>query len=171
LNSHKSEKINEQLQDSSNEEQKIHGVNDKIEKRRHQVWTLFIQGFSLHQIAKKLDVCTKTISRDFKELKKQSVEWMDALPKGEIQMYYRSIQETLEKIIQELWEFYDKTDDQTVKITILKDIAEQRKQFAEVLNPTRLLNIRATIHKELRYPYFFEDKISLQRPPIDYEKL
>jgi len=38
LNSHKSEKINEQLQDSSNEEQKIHEVNDKIEKRRHQVW-------------------------------------------------------------------------------------------------------------------------------------
>ena len=86
-------------------------------------------------------------------------------------MYYRSIRETLEKIIQELWEFYDKTDDQTVKITILKDIAEQRKQFAEVLNPTCLLNIRATIHEELRHPYFFEDKISRQRPPIDYEKL
>ncbi len=151
--------------------QQIDEQHIKIEKRRKEIWNLFLQGFTQEQIAEKFKVSIKTISRDFKELKKESVQWMEALPKGEIQTYYRSIFETLERIIQELWKMYDDTEDNKLKITILNSIAQKRKHLVDVMNPKIMLELRAKIYDEIRDPYSYEDAMYRQRPKIDYGAL
>jgi len=145
--------------------------NQKVENRRIEVWDLLMQGFTQQQIADKLDVSLKTISRDIKEIKKESVQWMESLPKGEIQMQYRSINETLGRIIQELWKMYDNNEDNKLKITILNSIAQKRKQLADIMNPKLMLEIRSKIYDEIRQPYLFEDTMHRQKPRIDYETL
>ena len=55
------------------EEQKLSGTEKKIEERKNRVWSLLTQGFTQQQIAKKLGVSTKTISRDYQQLKTELI--------------------------------------------------------------------------------------------------
>jgi len=149
-------------------------TNKKIEiqNRKKRVKELFFKGFSQEQIAEKLVTSPKTIYRDFKEIKKESAEWMEALPKGEIQLYFKSVFESINKSISEMWNLYEKTKDEKLKLNILKTLSEKSKIRADLLDPNRLLHIRNLIHKELSPPVPFSQNIfDNERRLIDYDKI
>jgi len=123
----------------------------EIESREGKVWSLFLQGYSQEKIAKKLEVSLKTISRDFKELKTKSIEWMDTLPEGEIQLYHRKNLETIQKVIQELWGLYENTKDETKKQSLLNQIAEKSKLHSEMIARDNLFDARSFTQHELTY--------------------
>jgi len=87
--------------------------------------------------------------KNFQELKKESAEWMETLPKGQIQMYYKSNFEIIEKVLQELWKLFENTEDEELKLKVLKTIAEKRKLQVDLLDSKRLLEVRDIVHREL----------------------
>ena len=132
----------------------------EIEIRLQKVWSLFLQGFSQQKIAEKLHVSLKTISRDFQDLKTESMEWMDSLPEGEIQLHHKKNLESVEKVIQEFWNIYESTEDENKKLKLLNFIAEKSKLHSEMMRPNNLLKVRQDMQHELKikkmygsYPY------------------
>jgi len=93
--------------------------------RKQKVWDFLTQGFTQQQIADKLQVSLKTIFRDFQEIKKESIEWMETLPKGEIQLYYKTTFELIDTSINEMWKLFEKTEDEKLKLNILRTIIEK----------------------------------------------
>jgi len=142
--------------------------------RKQKVWDLTLQGFTQEEIAEKLDVSTKTISRDAKEIKKDSIRWMDTLPRGQIQMYHRSNFETIERVTKELWQLYETTNDDKLKVKILKTITENRKTHASLLDRSDLMNLGNTLH-EIISPSTgglqFDNALAPKWQEIDYDKL
>jgi len=135
----------------------------EIESRQNKVWSLFLQGYSQERIAEKLEVSLKTISRDFQELKTKSIEWMDALPEGEIQLCHRKNLETIQKVIQELWNLYENTKDEAKKQSLLNQIAEKSKLHSEMMTRNNLLDVRSFTQQQLTYKKAF-GYYSSQRP-------
>ena len=145
--------------------------DEKVEIRRKKVWSLLLQGFTQQQIAEKFDLSLKTISRDIQELKKESAEWMESLPKGQIQMYHKSNFEIIDKVTKELWNLYEKTEDEKLKLKILNTIAEKRKLYANLLDSKNLLHVRDSIHSELAPKPVFTDIFNNERSKIDFKKM
>jgi len=143
------------------------------EERKRQVWQLMLQGYTQQQIAEKFDVSLKTISRDFQEIKKDSVRWMDNLTKGQIQMYHRSNFETIEKVTKELWELHENTDDEKLKVKILKTIVENRRLHSNMLQHSDLLNLGDKLHDLISPPktFFEPNAFAPERQEINYDKL
>ncbi len=141
------------------------------EERKRKVWELVLQGFTQQQIAEKFDLSLKTISRDIQELKKESAEWMESLPKGQIQMYHKSNFEIIDKVTKELWNLYEKTEDEKLKLKVLNTIAEKRKLHANLLDSKNLLQVRNSIHNELVPKTKFTDVFNNERSKIDFKKL
>ena len=117
---------------------------DEILKRKHRIWELCVLGFTQQQMAKKLNVSIKTISRDYAELKTDSLEWMEALPKGEIQLHYKKNFEMVQKVIQQLWEIYQKTKDEDKKIKILDEITKKSSLHTDIIG-SKILGMRYRI--------------------------
>jgi len=146
----------------------------EIHLRKQKVWDLTLQGFTQEEIAGKLDVSTKTISRDAKEIKKDSIRWMDTLPRGQIQMYHRSNFETIERVIKELWQLFETTEDDKLKIKILKTISENRKIHANLMGRSDLVNLGNTLHEILspaKGGIVLNDPYTPKRQEIDYDKI
>jgi len=122
----------------------------EIESRQNKVWSLYLQGYSQQRIAEKLDLSLKTISRDFQELKTKSIEWMDSLPEGEIQLHHKKNLETIQKVIQELWNLYENTKDEAKKQSLLNQIADKSKLHSEMITRNNLLDVRAFTQHELK---------------------
>lgn len=139
--------------------------------RKQKIWNLLTQGFSQQQIAEKLQVSLKTVSRDFKEIKKESMEWMEALPKGEIQVYYKTTFDLINASINEMWKLFEKTEDEKLKLNILRTITEKCKLRIDLLDPNRLLKIRNIIHDELSPRNPFSGPFDNKRTLIDFEKM
>jgi len=131
-----------------------------------------LEGYTQQQIAEKFDVSLKTISRDFQELKKESAEWMETLPKGQLQMYHKSNFEIIEQVTRELWKLFEETEDEKLKLKILNTIAEKRRLMQDMMNPSKLLRVRNQVHEELAPHSAFEPlNFTNERKKIDYEKL
>jgi len=113
-----------------------------IEVRKQKVWSLYKQGFAQQQIADKLDVNIKTISRDFQELKQESKEWMETLPDGEIQLLHKKNFDMIDKVLQELWNIFETTKDDNKKIRILNIIAQKCKMHVDMMGANHLLEVR-----------------------------
>lgn len=143
----------------------------KINVRQEEIWELKLQGFSHEQIAKKLRVSTKTVTRDLCELRKKSVEWMECLPKGEIQMFHRTNFEIAGKITNELWKLYEESKDEKQKLAILTKVAQTRKTLAGITDLKKILEIRESINKELAPPMPFNFYSGINRNAIDYNNL
>jgi len=117
--------------------------------RKQKVWVLMKQGFPQEKIAKKLDVSTKTISRDVEEIKKDAVEWMDTLHKGQLQVYYRSDFETVENVNAELWEIFHGTKDQRLQSMILKGIIRNTVIRNKMLVQSKPLELGVKLHEKI----------------------
>ena len=114
----------------------------EIYQRKQKIWNLITQGFTQEQIANKLKVSLKTISRDFQELKKESIEWMNALPEGEIQLHHKKNFEMIDRVIQELWKIFERTKDEKEKIRILNIIAQKSKLHTDMMDTKHILAVR-----------------------------
>src|SRR3972149_9174573 len=118
--------------------------------RRQKVWTMHKQGFNQIEIAEKLGVSSKTISRDFQDLKSEAIEWMNALPEGEVQLHQKKNIEGVEQVIQELWKNYKNTKNEGMKLRILALIADKTKMHSEMMNGKDMRSMRYTVQSELR---------------------
>jgi len=167
--------LNSVESENNDSSEKVHeinvGIKNKNDERRNRVWNLLTQGFTQQQIADKLQVSPKTIYRDFQEIKKESIEWMETLPKGEIQLYYKTTFELIDTSINEMWKLFEKTEDEKLKLNILRTIIEKCKLKVDLMDPNRLLKIRNTIHDELSPRNPFDNSFDFTRRKIDYEKI
>lgn len=116
---------------------------------------MYIQGCTQQQIAAKLSVSLKTISRDFQELKTESKEWMNNLPEGEIQLYHKRNLETIEKVNQELWKLYENAKDEDKKIKILNMISSKCKTHIDMMTSDKLWKLRSSIQGDLKIKSMF----------------
>ncbi len=161
------EKISQESTQNTSKELEIH-------LRRQKVWDLMLQGFTQEQIAEKLDVSTKTISRDAIEIKKDSIRWLDTLTRGQIQMYHRSNFETIERVSKELWQLFETTEDDKLKVKILKTISENRKTLATLMERFDLMKLGYTLHEVLspaKGGIILDDTFAPKRQEIDYDKI
>jgi len=143
----------------------------QIVARQEKTWDLKLQGFSNEQIAQKLDVSTKTVVRDLCDLKKKSAEWMERLPKGEIQLFHRTNFEIAAKITNELWKLYEESKDEKQKLAVLTKLAQARKTLSDITEPKKILELRESINKELARISETELLMGVRRKEIDYNKL
>lgn len=163
--------------ESQQETQKHEPLKSKkheIFLRKQAIWDLMIQGFNQKQIAQEFGVSEKTISRDIHELKKDSIRWMDTLPKGQLQIYHRENVETMEKISRELWNLFDKTEDDSTKLKILVKIADIRKKMSALLKEHKIVELSQTLHEIISPTYdprVIFDSMPLQRREINYDNV
>ena len=75
---------------------------------------------------------------------------MDSLPEGEIQLYHRKDLETVQKVIQELWNLYENTKDEAKKQSLLNQIAEKSKLHYEMIARNNLCDMRSFTQHELK---------------------
>ena len=113
--------------------------------RKQKIWSLYKQAITQQQIADKLDVNIKTISRDFQELKQESKEWMETLPDGEIQLLHKKNFDMIDKVLQELWNIFETTKDDNKKIRILNIIAQKCKMHVDMMGANRLFEVRSRL--------------------------
>jgi len=133
-----------------------------------------MQGFTQEDIAKEFGVSTKTISRAIHEIKKDSVRWMDTLPKGQLQIYHRANVESMEKVSVELWKLYEKTEDDDLKFKILIRIPEIRKKMSSLLEGQKVVELSETLHEKIspmEKPRDQFDYLAPRRREINYENL
>jgi len=102
--------------------------------RRKQVWHYYTQGYNQIQIAEKLKTSVKTVQRDFKNLRKESVDWFNMLRHGEIQFHHKSNYDSIQNITNELWKIYEKTEDEEKKLKILNMISRKTEISSKILS-------------------------------------
>ncbi len=151
-----SEEIDKRYEIRKRQEQKItNNVNhtskeQEIQIRQQKVWGLFLQGFSQQKIAKELNVSLKTISRDFQDLKTESMKWMDSLPDGEIQLHHKKNFEMIDRVIQELWKIFERTKAEKEKVRILNIIAQKSKLHTDMMDTKHILAVRSHMRQYAR---------------------
>jgi len=143
------------LVQKDNEEQSMSKKDLEVFLRRQKVWNLYIQGFTHEQIAKKEGVHPKTVSRDFNVLKIGAIEWMETLPEGEMQLYFKKNYEFFENLIQELFKIYENTKDENLKIKILNEVAQKKKVQNDMLDPKKLVKVREMIIHERDFKSYY----------------
>ena len=141
----------------------------EIYARQQKVKDLLLQGFTQEQIAEKLDVSEKTIQRDVAEIRKADVEWMENLPKGEYQIRFRKIFQQHDKVINELWDLYDNTDDEKLKLKILETIGKMCG--TKMLDSKHLFNARNQAFDCVRERSPIELSYGAGNRTIDYDKI
>ena len=130
----------------SDEQKQMTTKESQMYVRQQKVWDLLMQDCSQEKIAKKLGVSTKTISRDVEEIKKDSVQWMDNLHKGQLQVYYRSDLESVDKVNEELWEICRGTKDKKLKVKILSSIFGNKVIHIKMLSQSKLFELGKELH-------------------------
>ena len=123
----------------------------EIAERQFKVWRLYSQGFSNVDIAARLDVSAKTVSRDMQELRSDAMRWFDTLPEGEMQICQRKNLSTMEQVICELSEIKEKTKSDYVKVRALEQIAKTARMHYDMMSSRNLLTTRKQVLSELRF--------------------
>ena len=141
--------MTQQIQKKATQEPQI-SKEMEIILRRQKVWSLHKQGFNQAEIAEKLNVSVKTISRDFQDLKSEAVEWMNALPEGEVQLHHKKSIEVVEQVIQELWKNYNNTKNEGMKLRILALIADKTKIHSEMMSGEKSRLMRFYVQLEYK---------------------
>jgi len=166
--------VSDQLQQENHNERTLTPKKRKVILLKQQVWEMTMQGFTQEQIAKEFRVSTKTISRAIHEIKKDSVRWMDTLPKGQLQIYHRANVESMEKVSMELWKLLEKTEDDDLKFRILIRIPEIRKKMSSLLEGQKVVELSETLHEKIS-PTINPRDVFDEMPPrpqeINYDNL
>lgn len=115
--------------------------------RRQQVWDLFIQGHNQIQIAEKLNVSYKTVTRDLQELKKDARDWLANLDEGDIQIHQKKNFDNITRVSNELWKIFENTKDENKKIKILNFITSNSKSSSELMDDKHLLSSRSFVSR------------------------
>jgi len=79
----------------------------KIEDRRRRVASLLAQSMTETEIAKRLKVDQSTISRDIKELKKLSQQFVYDLAKSDLAYCYKQCLDGIEEVKRKGWDIFN----------------------------------------------------------------
>jgi len=114
----------------------------EIHARRKRILRLRSLGHTVENIAEILGVNPKTVSRDINELKDESIQWLNSLPGGEIQLILKKSLENIYKVINELEKILKNTIDDRLKVRILDQIAQKYKMISDMMDKKDLLKLR-----------------------------
>jgi len=114
----------------------------EIHTRKSKILRYRSLGHTEEDIAERLCVSPKTVSRDIKELKNEAIEWLDSLPDGEIQLILKKSFENIYKVISELKKIYNRSNDDRIKIRVLDQIAQKYKMISDMMDKKDLLKLR-----------------------------
>ena len=104
-----------------------------IQKRREQVSFLLVKGKSEIEIAKELDVHRNTIVKDVSYLKEYSQNWLNGLAKNGFIFEYKIALDKIRDHERELQRLYENSNDDSIKIHILKLLDENTKLYLELI--------------------------------------
>ena len=79
----------------------------KIEDRRRRVASLLAQSMTETEIAQRLKVDQSTVSRDIKELKKQSQQFVYDLAKSDLAYCYKQCLDGIEEVKRRGWDIFN----------------------------------------------------------------
>jgi len=114
----------------------------EIHTRKSKILRLRSLGHTEEDIAERLGVSPKTVSRDIKELKNESIEWLNNLPDGEIQLILKKSFENIYRVISLLKKIYNQTNDVRIQIRVLDQIAQKYKMISDMMDKKDLLKLR-----------------------------
>ena len=100
-------------------------MSDKL-KRRVKVQELLFSGFSIDKIAEKLQVSSKTISRDVKLVRENNKNWLEDLAETGFVQEFRETLEGYKQDIIRLQEMQENGKDQNLRLKIIKTISDIR---------------------------------------------
>lgn len=105
----------------------------EINRRQEKVSTLLSRGKSETQIAKEIGVDRSTIVRDVTDLKEQSQNWLDSLPKGVFVFEYKLALDKIKQSGVELSNLLEESTEISEKLQILKAKDENTKLYIQLL--------------------------------------
>jgi transcriptional antiterminator len=88
----------------------VHRNRFKIEDRRRRVASLLAQSMTETEIANELKVDQSTISRDIKELKRMSQQFVYDLAKSDLAYCYKQCLDGIEEVKRRGWEIFNGVD-------------------------------------------------------------
>jgi IS30 family transposase len=124
--------------------------NSAIQKRREQISSLLVKGKSETEIARDLKVHRNTIVRDVSYLKEFSQNWLVGLAKNGFIFEYKLALDKIRNHERELQILFETSNDENIKIQILKLLDENTKLYLELLgeSPTIHAFRKATSKEE-----------------------
>jgi len=124
--------INKQDENRKNQEQKITGLKEKIEKRRKKVYLLDLQGFSNQEIANQLGVSLSSIEKDLHYMKYYCVKWFEDLAQDGSGLRTVESCSQIDIVQKELWSLYRKEKLSSTKKRILDSIVANSLKKREI---------------------------------------
>lgn len=100
-------------------------------ERRLQVQELLFSGYSNKMISKKLDISTKTVSRDIQWIRDNNQNWLEDLAQNGFAQEFREIIEGYKQDIMRLQEMQEKCTDDNLRLKIIRTITDTRRKYIE----------------------------------------
>lgn len=104
-----------------------------IQKRREQISFLLVKGKSETEIAMELNVHRNTIVKDVSYLKEYSQNWLNGLAKNGFIFEYKLALDKIRDHERELQRLYENSNDDSIKVHILKLLDENTKLYLEMI--------------------------------------
>ncbi|MEX0640883.1 MAG: ECF-type sigma factor [Nitrosopumilaceae archaeon] len=114
--------IQNSLENRKNDEQNFTGTKSAIEKRRHKVYLLNLQGFSNTEIAKEINVSLSTVEKDLHYMKYYCIKWTKEILDFGRGKPILDICNQIDLVQSELWKLYRTEKDVNTKKRILDSI-------------------------------------------------
>ena len=134
--------------------------NKKIKKRREKVSEFILQGYSEREISKVLGISNKTISRDVKILKKESIKYLRMFPTQEYLFLYKLTVDKLQSYELQLNQLKEKTSTEN-KIKIIRELHKNVDLQVKMLAGPMLYHIKYLLK---RVDERFEEMASIKLP-------
>jgi len=115
--------------------------NKKIKKRREKVSEFILQGYSEREISKVLGISNKTISRDVKILKKESIKYLRMFPTQEYLFLYKLTVDKLQSYELQLNQLKEKASTEN-KIKIIRELNKNVDLQVKMLASPMLYHIK-----------------------------
>ena len=124
--------------------------NSAIQTRREHVSYFLVKGKSETEIAKELGMHRNTIVKDVSYLKEFSQFWIGGLAKNGFLFEYKLALDKVRDHERELQRLYNASNDESLKVQILKSLDENTKLYLELLgeSPTIHAFRKATSKEE-----------------------
>jgi IS30 family transposase len=100
-------------------------------ERRLQVQELLFSGYSHERISKKLEISTKTVSRDIQWIRSSNQNWLEDLAHNGFAQEFRETIEGYKQDIMQLQEMQENCTDDNLKLKIIRTITDTRRKYIE----------------------------------------
>jgi transposase len=100
-------------------------------ERRLQVQELLFSGYSQEKISQKLEISTKTVSRDIQWIRDNNQNWLEDLAQRGFVQEFRETLEGYKQDIMRLQEMQENCTDENLRLKIIKTISDIRSKYAQ----------------------------------------